>query len=91
MYLLDTDVLIDIERGHEPAIVWFSNLSDVPSVPGFVVMELIQDSRNAQQVRTTLQMVAPLSVIWATEVDCARALSDFTTYHLSDSRAYSMS
>ena len=85
MYLLDTDVLIDIQRGHEPAIAWFSSLTDVPSIPGFVVMELVQDSQNAQQVRKALQLVAPLPVIWASEVDCARALSDFTTYHLSNS------
>jgi predicted nucleic acid-binding protein len=85
MYLLDTDVLIDIQRGHEPAIAWFSSLPDVPSVPGFVVMELVQDSQNTQQVRKALQLVAPLPVIWTTETDCARALSNFTTYHLSNS------
>ncbi|MGB7412841.1 MAG: PIN domain-containing protein [Thermosynechococcaceae cyanobacterium] len=85
MYLLDTDVLIDIQRGHEPAIAWFSSLTKIPYVPGFVVMELVQDSQNKQQVRKTLQLVAPLPVIWATETNCARALSDFTTYHLSDS------
>ena len=43
MYLLDTDVLIDIQRGHAPAITWFASLSELPCVPGFVVMELIQD------------------------------------------------
>jgi predicted nucleic acid-binding protein len=85
MYLLDTDVLIDIQRGYEPAIAWFSSLPDVPSVPGFVVMELVQDSQSTQQVRKALQLVAPLPVVWATEVDCARALSDFTAYHLSNS------
>jgi predicted nucleic acid-binding protein len=84
MYLLDTDILIDIQRGHPPAIVWFSSLTEVPSIPGFVVMELIQDSQNMQQVRKALQLVAPLPVIWPTEADCARALSDFTTYHLSN-------
>ncbi|QDL10322.1 VapC toxin family PIN domain ribonuclease [Brasilonema octagenarum UFV-E1] len=85
MYLLDTDVLIDIQRGHAPAIAWFANLPEVPSVPGFVVMELIQDARNMQQVRNALKLVAPLPVVWATEADCAPALSDFTTYHLSNS------
>jgi predicted nucleic acid-binding protein len=85
MYLLDTDVLIDIQRGHAPAISWFASLAEVPSIPGFVVMELIQDAQNMQQVRKALQLVAPLSVVWATEADCARALSDFTTYHLSNS------
>jgi len=83
--LLDTDVLIDIQRGYTPAIDWFSRLAEVPSVPGFVVMELVQDSQNVQQVRKALQLVAPLPMIWATEADCARALSDFTAYHLSNS------
>jgi len=39
MYLLDTDVLVDIQRGHTPAIAWFASLTTLPSVPGFVVME----------------------------------------------------
>jgi predicted nucleic acid-binding protein len=85
MYLLDTDVLIDIQRGYSPAIAWFTNLTDVPSVPCFVAMELIQDAQNMQQVRKACQLVAPLPVVWATENDCARALSDFTAYHLSHS------
>ena len=83
MYLLDTDVLIDIQRGHPPAIAWFASLSDLPSVAGFVVMELIQDAQNSQQVRRVLKMVAPLPVVWPTEADCNQALSHFTAYHLS--------
>ncbi|MCL1473188.1 PIN domain-containing protein [Argonema antarcticum] len=83
MYLLDTDVLIDIQRGHTPAIAWFASLSEIPSVPGFVVMELVQDAQNKQQVRNALKLVAPLPIIWPTEADGTRALSDFTAYHLS--------
>ena len=80
---MDTDLLIDIQRGHTPAIAWFASLTEVPSVPGFVVMELIQDAQNTQQVRNALKLVAPLPLVWATQSDCARALSDFTSYHLS--------
>ena len=83
MYLLDTDVLIDIQRGHSPALAWFMNLSDLPSVPGFVIMELIQDAKNAHQVRKALKLVAPLPIVWPTEADCTHALSNFTAYHLS--------
>lgn len=85
MYLLDTDVLIDIQRGYAPAISWFASLSELPSVSGFVVMELIQDSQNKQQLSNALKLVAPLPIVWATEADLTRALSDFTTYHLSHS------
>jgi predicted nucleic acid-binding protein len=83
MYLVDTDVMIDIQRGYTPAITWFAAQGKLPSIPGFVVMELIQDAQNKQQVRNVLQMVAPLPMVWPTEIDCARALSDFTAYHLS--------
>ncbi|MEM8611630.1 MAG: PIN domain-containing protein [Cyanobacteria bacterium P01_H01_bin.105] len=84
MYLVDTDVIIDIQRGYEPSLAWFASLSELPSIPGFAVMELIQDAQNKQQVRQVLQLIAPLPIIWPTETDCARALSDFTAYHLSN-------
>jgi predicted nucleic acid-binding protein len=83
MFLLDTDVLIDVQRGHAAAPAWFAGLAELPSVPGFVVMELIQDAQNARQVRKALRLVAPLPVVWPTPVDCEKALADFTAFHLS--------
>jgi predicted nucleic acid-binding protein len=83
MDLLDTDILIDVQRGHPPAFAWFGSLTDLPAVPGFVVMELIQDARNASEVQQALKLVAPLKILWPTESDCNRALADFSTYHLS--------
>src|SRR5437588_5856317 len=83
MDLLDTDVLIDVQRGHPPALAWFGGLTDLPAVPGFVVMELVQDARNAREVRQALKLVAPLPIAWPSDTDCRRALSDFTAYHLS--------
>ena len=46
-------------------------------------MELIQDARDAAELRQSLRLVAPLPVVWPTETDCARALADFTAHHLS--------
>src|SRR4051794_5614602 len=83
MLLLDTDVLIDVQRGHPPALVWLAGLTEVPCVPGLVVMELIQDAADSKQVRQALKLVSPLPVVWPTQADCDRALSDFTAYHLS--------
>ncbi|MGE0128818.1 MAG: PIN domain-containing protein [Blastocatellales bacterium] len=83
MYILDTDILIDIQRGHQPALTWFGTLTEIPAVPGFVVMELIQDARDKRQVQQALQLVAPLPVVWPAQSDCQHALSYFTAYHLS--------
>lgn len=83
MLLLDTDVLIDVQRGHNAALTWFAGLTELPSIPGFVVMELIQDAKNNQQVRQALKLVSPLRVVWPTETDCQNALADFTCFHLS--------
>lgn len=63
MYLVDTDIMIDIQRSYAPAFTWFASVSELPSIPGFVVMELIQDAQNKQQVRKVLQMVAPLQIV----------------------------
>src|SRR5256885_16846769 len=83
MDLLDTDVLIDVQRGHPPALAWFAGLTDLPSIPGFVAMELIQDARNVQEVRNAQALVAPLRLTWPTESECAIALANFATLHLS--------
>ena len=85
MLLLDTDVLIDIQRGHPPALDWFSKLGEIPSIPGLVVMELIQGAGDAEALRKTLRLVDPLPIVWPTEIDCERALASFKTYHLSHS------
>lgn len=78
MRVVDSDVLIDVQRGHAAASAWFANPAELPSVPGYVVMELIQDARNARQVRDALRLVAPLPIVWPTESDCQRALRDFS-------------
>jgi predicted nucleic acid-binding protein len=83
MILLGTDVLIDIQRGRPQALAWLSGLTELPAVPGFVAMELIQGAQNAQQVRDALKLVAPLPIVWLSEADCAHALSDFAALHLT--------
>jgi hypothetical protein len=83
MDVLDTDVLIDVQRGHAPALAWFAGLTDLPALPGFVAMELVQDARNANEVQRALKLIAPLRIVWPSAADCNRALSEFAAYHLS--------
>ena len=75
--LLDADVLIDVQRGHPPAVAWFNALTQRPGVPGLVLMELIQDAQNTGQVRLAESLVHGLPLFWPSTVDCQRALTDY--------------
>ena len=47
MLLLDTDVMIDVLRGHPPAVAWLGTVrTEVIALPGYVAMELIQGCRD---------------------------------------------
>jgi len=81
--LLDADILIDVQRGHPPAVAWYTSLPVYPTVPGLIIMELMQDTRNKREVEQALRLVKPLPVAWSTNADCERALQDFRTLHLS--------
>lgn len=83
MRLLDTDILIDVLRGHAPALEWFARQEELPAVPGFVVMELIQDASDKHRVNKALKLVEPLAVVWPSATDCHWAISVFRTFHLS--------
>src|SRR5207245_2551084 len=60
-------------------------LTELPHVPGLVIMELVQHAQNQRQVRAALRLVKPLPVVWPTEADCDRARKDFIAFHLSHS------
>jgi len=43
MILLDTDVMIDVLRGYDPAVTWLQRLQyQEIGLPGLVAMELLQ-------------------------------------------------
>ena len=46
MILLDTDVMVDINREYQLTIEWFASLEEVPALPGIVVLELINGCRD---------------------------------------------
>jgi hypothetical protein len=81
--VLDTDVLIDLPWGHPAAVAWFAGLPALPTVPGPVVLELVQGARDARDLRQRLAVVAPLPVAWPTAADGQRALVFLTAYRLS--------
>jgi predicted nucleic acid-binding protein len=85
MILMDTDVAVDIIRGHPPAVGWLQGLGVAApmGLPGLVVMELMQGCRNRVEQNRVEQFYRPYPVYWLTEADCQRALQDFGAYYLS--------
>lgn len=56
LLLLDSDILIDIQRGHAPAVAWLNSLADTPSISGMAAMELLQAAANKQQLRAAQRL-----------------------------------
>ena len=83
MLLLDTDVIIDVQRRHPPAMAWFASLTEVPVVSGFVVMELMQSARNKTELTAAKRLIAPFPVAWPSQADCNLAVQLFENFHLS--------
>lgn len=81
--LLDTDIMIDILRGYEPALKWLGTLEDAPGLPGFVVMELMLGCRNKQEMNSLQSRLSSFSIHWPTQADFDRALSAFSVVRLS--------
>jgi predicted nucleic acid-binding protein len=82
--LLDTDVMIDILRGHPPATAWLNGLATSPvGLPGLVAMELIQGCRNLVEQQRLERQLQRFLHYWPIPADCRRAYQDFADYRLS--------
>ena len=84
MILLDTDVLIDIQRGHPSAVAWIGSqgLSDF-KVSGAAAMELLAGSRNSLEHTRSANFLDRLPIEWLCERDNRLALELVRTYRLS--------
>lgn len=77
MILLDTDVMIDILRGHAPARIWLeSSRTQSIGLPGLVAMELLQGCQNAREQQRIEMVLRAYSLYWPSEEDCTRAFAD---------------
>lgn len=84
MILLDTDVMVDLMRGYEPALAWLDSLeAETIGIPGLVAMELLQGCRDRMEQQQVERVLRLYALCWPTEHDCARALDGFAEYHLS--------
>jgi predicted nucleic acid-binding protein len=84
MLLVDTDVMVDILRGHPPALAWLNALgSESLGIPGLVAMELMQGCRSQTEQRRVVRVLHPYVLYWPTQQDCTRAYDAFVAYHLT--------
>ncbi|MBV6400745.1 MAG: Ribonuclease VapC10 [Anaerolineales bacterium] len=83
MILLDTDVMVDILRGYEPAKEWLKSTQEI-AVPGLVAMELLQGCQNAKEQRLLEKALSDYQLYWPNDDDCNRALTSYSSHHLSD-------
>ena len=83
MTLVDTDVMVDIRRGHPPALAWFDGLAEVPGLPGFVLMELVAGCKTCKDMREVKKQASLFQIYWPTSTDCEQALDIFMTARFS--------
>jgi predicted nucleic acid-binding protein len=82
--LLDTDVMVDILRGHPPAVQWLNGLANTPvALPGLVALELLQGCQNLADHQRLEKHLLRFTLHWPTQLDCQRAYLDFAAYRLS--------
>jgi len=84
MTILDSDVMIDLLRQHQPAVSWLESLGEEDIiVPGFVVMELLQGCSNKTEQAKVEQVLTGFEIVWPLPEVCEDALKVFAHYHLS--------
>ncbi len=84
MIILDSDVMIDLLRQHQPAVTWLDSLGEEEIIlPGFVVMELLQGCRSKAEQSQVEQVLTGFETVWPLPETCEAALGVFANSHLS--------
>ena len=84
MIFLDTDIMIDVLRGFDPAVIWLKGMQDQEiGLPGLVAMELIQGCQHVREQKQLEKYLSIFPLFWAGPVDCSKALKNFAAYRLS--------
>ena len=82
--LLDTDVMIDLQRGFPPALAWYQSVRPgMLALPGHALMELYQAAQNTQQTLAVDQLTETFPLIWPNDLECLEAVRNFRLLHLS--------
>ncbi|NLI76560.1 MAG: type II toxin-antitoxin system VapC family toxin [Candidatus Riflebacteria bacterium] len=85
MVLVDTDVLVDLQRQFPPAIAWLRSLH--PQTPlgisGFSLLELMEGAANRLEMQRIRKALDRFPLFWPTSGDYRRAVATFARCRLS--------
>ena len=80
--LLDTDVLIALEKADAQAQMWFDGLPETPFVAGYAALELLAGCENAADKRRIERMLRPFVLLWPDDAAREKAVQDFGALRL---------
>ncbi len=84
MIICDTDIMIDILRGHPAAITWFDTIRDeTVALPGIVMMELLQCCRSKAEQQRLQKFFRNSPILWPSAEACSKALKHFAANYFS--------
>jgi predicted nucleic acid-binding protein len=82
--LLDTNIFIDILRGHKPAIEWMtSNPHLAFAIPSIVRMEIVLGAQNKIEQEKLVKQLKAFPLVFPSEADSQWAMEQFEIYYLS--------
>jgi predicted nucleic acid-binding protein len=81
--LLDTDVLVDLKRGHSAARTWLAMLPATPTVAGFAALELAYGSWDSKELVAVQRFLRVFPLLWPTEADNTRVLIEYPIRRLA--------
>jgi predicted nucleic acid-binding protein len=74
MFLIDTDVMIEVLRGVAAANNWLRNLpKETFAIPGIVAMELLMGCRNPAEIHRIRKFVNSCTTVWPDASESAQA------------------
>jgi len=86
MIICDTDVMVDILRGHPAALLWLESVhNETIALPGIVMMELIQGCRTKSEQQRMQKAFKEYPLLWPSHAASNRALKHFSAHYLSHS------
>jgi predicted nucleic acid-binding protein len=84
MIIVDTDVIVDVTRGHPPTLHWLATVStETLAISGFSVFELLAGCRNGAEQQRVDRTLNRFNVVWPSTAHCSVGLQTYRSLSLS--------